>query len=109
MMNHYLSGDRMITATKIESFISGDDIISYAGPFSRMIESLVHPPLMSERWFSDIAFDPKIVKSLSECFELYQIRVTSTHKYSIRLHQSVLDNEILVALIHRDEHMVRRV
>ena len=94
MMNHDLSSNLVIAATKIESFVPGDNVISYAGPFSRMIESLIHPPLMSERWFSDIAFDPKIVESLSERFELGQIRVASTHKYSIRLHRSVLDNGI---------------
>ena len=108
MMNHDLSGDRMITATKIKSFISSDDIISYAGPFSRMVESLIHPPLMSERWFSNISFDPKVVESLAEHFELDKIRVASTHKCSIRSHQLVLDNGILVALTHRDEHTVRQ-
>lgn len=79
MMDDDLPGDRAIAASEIIAAIPGDDTIPDRIPFAGVIESLVHPSLMTEGLAPNNVGDLQISEPTLEVRDPHEFRVASIH------------------------------
>lgn len=84
MMNQNAVVDLKAFDTEITAEVSRDSLCSGLAPNIGLIETLVHPPVPSERWFEELSSKGEIVEPLFESLESRHL-VIAAHRNHLNI------------------------